>query len=67
MNQWWNGLTRQQQARIISHGLVGIGAFAIGTNLKGPGAGVVAGGVGILAHEVLDIPVAMLLLNLGLI
>jgi hypothetical protein len=66
MNQWWNGLTRQQKARMISHGLVGIGAFAVGTKVKGPAAGVVAGGIGIVAHEVLDIPVAMLLINFGI-
>ena len=67
MNEWWNGLTRQQKARMISHGLVGIGAFAVGTKLKGPGAGVAAAGIGIVAHEVLDIPVAVLLINFGLI
>jgi len=41
--------------------------FAIGTKAKGPAAGVALGVGGVVAHEVLDVPVAALLLALGFI
>jgi len=66
MQQWWNGLTQQQKARYVSHGLVGLGFFALGTKVKGAKAGVALGVGSMVGHQLLDVPLAVLLLNLGL-
>ena len=65
--QRWQGLTRPQKARYISHAIVGAVVFAAGAKWKGPGAGVAGAVIGVAAHEALDLPVALVLLNFGLI
>jgi len=64
--QWWRGLTPQQKAAHVSRLIVSGVSAAVGAKAKGPKGAVVAGGAGWLAHELLDVPVATLLLSLGL-
>lgn len=44
-----------------------VGDLAVGTKVKGPAAGVAAAAIGVVAHDLLDVPLAVLLLKLGLL